>query len=98
MPSLSMTIRVTTLEHANELAAAALLPPLVLDLVQRLALGDDHQQPPEIAPIGELGVATVGGSPAEAVERAEGGVLLVGDGPRGDRGAWTVASRISSSM
>jgi hypothetical protein len=68
--------------ECQESSAAALLPPLALDLIQGLSLGDDHQEPPEVVAVGEPGAAAAGRASAEAVEGAEGRVLLVGDGSR----------------
>ena len=57
--------------------ASAHLPPLVLAQVHRLAGGDQHQQAPQVVAVTQLGEAALGGAAAEAVEGAQGGVLLV---------------------
>jgi hypothetical protein len=67
-------------------AAAALAPPGAAELVGGLALGEGHQQPPEVVAVVEPGEAAFRGGAAEAVEGAERRVLPVGDDGR-DAGA-----------
>src|SRR5262249_39772299 len=52
----------------------------MLRLIQSLALGDDHQQPPEVVAIVEPRVSPARRAPYEAVEGVERRVLLVGHG------------------
>jgi hypothetical protein len=47
------------------------------------ASGEDHEQGPEALAVLEVGELPALGPPAEAVERGQGGVLLVGDPPGG---------------
>src|SRR5262249_37058251 len=79
----TLEIVIGPLGRATDFAAAPLLPPLAPGLVHRLTPGDDHQQPPQVVAVVESGIAAPGGAPAEVVKGAEGGVLLVGDGPSG---------------
>ena len=63
------------------LAPVALVPALVLDEVDGLPLGDDQQQLPEVVAVGEARESAVGRPTAEAVEGAQGDILLVGRDP-----------------
>src|SRR5262249_7937116 len=56
---------------ADDGAAAAFLPPLVLDLVADLADRDRHQQVPQVAAVLHLRKAPLFRAPAEAVKGAE---------------------------
>src|SRR5205823_2928231 len=60
--------------------AAALQPMSPLDLIERLADGDGHEQPPEVVAVGEPGEPAVHGPGTEAVEGAQRGIFLVLDG------------------
>ena len=60
------------------MAAAPLLPPLVLDQVSGLAGGDGDQHPPKVAAVVEPGKSAELGTTAQAVEGAQCRVLLVG--------------------
>src|SRR5439155_6101435 len=60
---------------------AALLPALALGPVGGLAGDDRHQDAPQVVAVVEAGEAAGGGPAAEAVEGAEGDVLLVVVGP-----------------
>ena len=63
-------------------AAAAFLPLFVLAQVQRLAGGQHQQELPQVVAVVQAGEAALFGRPAEAVEGAQGHVLLVGRLPR----------------
>src|SRR5262249_34765404 len=67
---------------AEDGAAAALLPPLVMDLVADLANRDRHQQVPQVAAVLHLRKAPLFRAAAEAVEGAEDRVFLVRGPPR----------------
>ena len=56
---------------------AALLPRLVPHRVERLAHRDRRQQPPEVVPVVQLRELAPAGAIAEALEGAQGHVLLV---------------------
>ncbi len=62
--------------------AAAFESFLALNLGVGLAHRNGHENSPEILAIGKLGKPSLGDSHAKAVERAQGGVLLVGLCPR----------------
>ena len=54
---------------------------LAPQLVHHLPRRDDHQQPPEVVAVGDVGKLPPADSPTEAVEGAQGGILLVFGGP-----------------
>ena len=60
-------------------AAPALVACVVFDEVGRLAGREDDQQRPQAVAVLQVGELSLFGPTAEAVEGAEGGVLLVGD-------------------
>ena len=67
--------------NAPDFPPAAFLAPLAVGLVDGLALGDDHEQPPQVIAVIEPGITSAGGPADEAVEGAQGGIFLVGHGP-----------------
>src|SRR5262245_7671416 len=62
---------------ADDPAASAFLAAASLHLVDGLPRGDDQKEPPEVVAVGELGKPPAHRPGAEAIERAQGGVLLV---------------------
>ena len=71
-------------ERLRDLPLPSRLPPLSPHQVDRLALGDDDEDLPEVVAVGEPGELPALGPPIEAVEGAQRDVLLVRDRP-GDR-------------
>jgi hypothetical protein len=59
-------------------AFATLLTALRVGQVARLAVGDDHQELPEVMTVVELGKAALFGGAAETVKSAQGHVFLIG--------------------
>src|SRR5262249_37388180 len=68
---------------AREGATALAFAVLVGELVEGLAGGDDHQQPPQVVAVVELGEAAAGHPLEEAVEGVLDDVLLVGHAAAG---------------
>src|SRR5207237_440616 len=81
-------------EHGT---AAPLLPALVLRQVNRLAGGEEDEELPQVQAVVQLGEAVLPGASAEAVEGAEGHVLLVGGGAGPGQGPdrWRVPRRFA---
>src|SRR5262249_52163748 len=65
------------------LAAAALGAPFMVHQVDRLTLGDDQQQTPEIVAIMQLREAALCGAAAEAVKGAESDIFRARHAARG---------------